>query len=133
MSQTTTTTDRPTPPLEEVVEMFLAAYNEPDADRRRELVAGVFALDGSLVEPPLDATGPAAISDLMGTVQGHFPDHRFARTTGIDAHHNLLRYGWELVDPQGATALTGIDVAELDEFGTVRRMVGFLGELPPRD
>ncbi len=70
---------------------------------------------------------------MMGAVLGHYPDHRFRRTTGIDAHHNVARYGWELVDTTGAVALTGTDVAEFDADGAISRVLGFLGDLQPRD
>jgi hypothetical protein len=70
---------------------------------------------------------------MMGAVLGHYPDHRFRRTTGIDAHHNVARYGWELVDSAGTVALDGTDVAEFDDGGAISRVLGFLGELPPRE
>jgi hypothetical protein len=37
------------------------------------------------------------------------------------------------VDPQGATVLEGIDVAELDGDGRLHRIVMFFGPLPSRD
>ena len=54
-----------------------------------------------------------------------------ART--VDAHHNVARYGWELVDTAGTVALAGTDVAEFDADGAISRVLGFLGELAPRD
>jgi hypothetical protein len=37
------------------------------------------------------------------------------------------------VDPQGATVLEGIDVAELDSDGSLHRVVMFFGPLPSPD
>jgi SnoaL-like protein len=109
------------------------AYSEPDTARRAELVAKTFTADGELIDPPIDGRGHAGITEMMGAVLDHYPDHRFRRTTGIDAHHNVARYGWELVDTTGAVALTGTDVAEFDDDGAISRVLGFLGDLPPRE
>ena len=60
-----------------------------------------------------------------------FPGHHFQRTTEVDAHHQVLRYGWRLVSPQGAPVVEGIDVADLDVDGRLSRVVGFFGAHPP--
>jgi len=117
---------------EHTIDTHLEAYGETDAVRRRELIARVWAEDGTLVDPPLDGRGHEGIDALAVAVQDLFPGHTFARTTAIDAHHGVARYGWELRDPQGATALAGIDVAESDRHGRLRRVVGFFGPLAPR-
>jgi hypothetical protein len=78
----------------------------------------------------LAAVGHAAISDMAATLQAQFPDHRFRRVSGVDAHHDQLRFAWELVGPDGAVVLAGIDVGEVAEDGRLRRITGFFGELP---
>ena len=138
MSETTTVTNPETTPVtaESVtftIDTYMDAYSEPDAALRAELVAKTFTPDGELIDPPIDGKGHAGITEMMGAVLGHYPDHRFRRTTGIDAHHNVARYGWELVDTTGAVALTGTDVAEFDADGAISRVLGFLGDLQPRD
>jgi hypothetical protein len=59
--------------------------------------------------------------------------HRFRRVSAIDEHHNTFRFAWELVGPDGAVAVTGIDVGERAEVGTLRSITGFFCELPARD
>lgn len=112
------------------IDTLFAMWNEEDADRRIKLAATVFADDGQLVDPPLEGTGPAGISDMVAAVHGQFPGGRFRRTTGIDAHHDTLRYGWELVGADGAVVTVGLDVAQVGEDGRLRRVNGFLGPLP---
>lgn len=80
--------------------------------------------------PPLVGHGLTGISEMAATVQGHYAGHTFQRTSGIDAHHGFARYEWQLVDPAGTIALTGLDVAELGDDGRLRRVVGFLGPIP---
>ena len=79
------------------IDTYLEAYGEADAARRTELIERVWAADGELVDPPLDAAGHDAIGDMAAAVQGQFPGHRFRRSTDVDAHHGFARYGWELV------------------------------------
>lgn len=119
--------------LATTIDTYIEAYSEADAARRADLISRVWAPDGALVDPPLDAIGHDGISNMAATVQEHYPGHRFRRTSGIDAHHGYARYGWELVAPDGSVALTGLDIAEVCDNGRLRRVVGFLGELPADD
>jgi SnoaL-like domain len=119
--------------LTTTVDTYLAAYGEPDTDRRAELIGRVWAADGQLVDPPLAAAGHDGIGDMAAAVQQQFAGHRFRRVSGIDAHHDRFRFAWELVAPDGTVAVTGVDVGELAEDGRLRRITGFFGELPPRD
>jgi diadenosine tetraphosphatase ApaH/serine/threonine PP2A family protein phosphatase len=119
-------------PLSEVVDRYLAAWNETDRARRAELIESVWTTDGRLIDPPLAAEGHAGIGEMAATLQAQFPGHRFRRASGIDAHHDQLRFAWELVGPGGAVALAGLDVGELAADGRLRRVTGFFGELPAR-
>lgn len=116
-----------------VVDGYLSAYSEPDEAKRDALIAEVWADDGQLIDPPLAGEGHRGISEMATTMQGQFAGHAFVRTTGIDVHHQQLRYGWELVGPGGQVAVAGMDVGEVAEDGRLRRIVGFFGELPARD
>jgi ketosteroid isomerase-like protein len=119
--------------IEATIDAHLDAYFEPDAERRTQLIEQVWADDGHLFDPPLDAKGHAAINEMFATVQEMFANHSFRRTTGIDAHHGIARYGWELVDAAGSVALAGMDVAVIGPDGRLSRIAGFFGDLPARD
>ena len=123
---TTTTTDTTA-----LVDTHLAAYCEPDATRRAELIAQVWATDGTLLDPPFDGTGHDGIAAMADTVLEHYAGHTFERTTAVDEHHGFARYGWALVAPDGTAAVTGTDVVELAADGTIARIVGFFGDLAP--
>jgi len=111
------------------IDTYLEAYAEPDAARRKELIGRVWAADGRLVDPPLDGEGHDGIADMAAALQSQFPGHTFRRTSGVDAHHGFARYEWEMLAPDGTPVLTGLDVAELADDGTLRRVVGFFGPL----
>ena len=103
MTDTTTqTTD-----LTELVDTYLDAWNERDAGRRAELVARAWAEEGQLADPPLTGAGHAGIADVAAAMHEQFPDHRFERTSGVDEHHGFLRFGWNLVGPDGTVATNG--------------------------
>jgi hypothetical protein len=116
--------------LTTTIDTYLAAWNEPDPDRRADLIESVWAADGHLIDPPLAAEGHSGISDMAAALQAQFPGHRFRRASAIDAHHNQLRFGWELVGPDGEVVLSGLDVGEVGEDGQLRRIAGFFGDLP---
>jgi len=116
--------------LAETVDTYLTAWMERDATRRASMIERVWAADGRLIDPPFAAEGHSGISEMMAAAQTQFPGHHFRRTSGIDAHHDHLRFGWELVAADGSVTLSGTDVGELDADGRLRRITGFFGPLP---
>lgn len=121
----------PTRTLEEVVDTHLAAYCEPDGARRLAAIRSVWSPQGRLVDPPFEARGHENISDQAATLLAQFEGHRFERSTVVDAHHDVLRYGWRLVDSTGKAAVEGVDILDLDTDGKIARVVGFFGAQPP--
>ena len=116
-------------PLDATIDTYLEAYAEADPARRKELIGRVWAADGQLVDPPLDGAGHDGIDAMAAALQSQFPGHTFRRTSGIDAHHGFARYEWAMLAPDGTPVLTGLDVAEVADDGTLRRVVGFFGPL----
>lgn len=112
------------------VDTYLAMWNESDSARRAELIARAWAGDGRYVDPLLEAEGHAALNEMVAGVQTKFPGHRFRRLSGVDTHHDELRFAWELVAPDGAVVVAGIDVGTLAADRRLRRVTGFFGELP---
>jgi hypothetical protein len=116
--------------MQEIVERYLAAWNEKDAGLRRGLVEALWTEDGSYTDPLADAHGPAEIDGLIGAVQAQFPDFVFTLGGAVDAHHEQVRFTWNL-GPAGAPepVVIGFDVAVLDgdRIGSV---YGFLDKVP---
>ncbi len=119
--------------VSEVIDTHLLAYGEPDATRRLELVRQVWSADGSLADPPFEASGHDGIAGLTDVVLQHYPAHAFRRTSAVDAHHETARYTWVLEDADGAAAVAGTDIATFAPDGRLRRIVGFFGDLPAMD
>jgi hypothetical protein len=125
------TTDITTPT--DVVDTYIDMWNEEDADRRADLIRTAWVDDARYRDPLLEADGPGGLSEMVAAVHGQYPGHRFRRTTGIDVHHDLARFGWELVAPDGAVFVAGVDVATLAEDGRLRTIAGFFGDPPDRE
>jgi len=117
--------------LNNVVDDHLAGYGEPEPVRRAALIAGSWSEQATLVDPPFDGVGRDGIAAMTDVVLQHYPGHTFRRTTAVDTHHTFGRYGWELVGPDGAVAVSGTDFLELDDEGKLVRIIGFFGDLAP--
>jgi len=111
------------------VDTYLAAWNEEDPGRRAELVAAAWAADGRYVDPMFESTGHEAFGELAAGVHAGYPGARFRRTTAVDAHHDEVRFGWELVAADGSTIVGGIDVGRVGPDGRLATITGFFGEL----
>jgi hypothetical protein len=117
--------------MQEIVERYLAAWNETDPGKRRSLVDSVWAEDGRYTDPLGDARGRAEIDGLIGAVQQQFPGFVFTLGGTVDAHHEQARFTWHL-GPAGAAEPTvvGFDVAVLDGSGQIGSVYGFLDKVP---
>jgi SnoaL-like protein len=117
--------------MQQIVERYIAAWNETDPERRRGLVDTLWAEDGSYTDPLADARGRAEIDGLIGAVQQQFPDLVFALGGPVDAHHNQARFTWHL-GPAAASEpiVIGFDVAVLNEAGQINAVHGFLDKVP---
>jgi hypothetical protein len=69
---------------------------------------------------------------MVAAIHERFPGQRFRRLSGIDLHHDLVRFAWQLGGPDGDVTVAGIDVGSLADDGRLRSISGFFGE-PPAD
>jgi hypothetical protein len=107
------------------VDAYFAMWNEPDKARRAERIAEAWAEDCRYADPLFEAKGYTGLSAMVAGVHARFPGHRFSRAGRIDAHHDQVRFAWELADAEGKIAAAGIDVGELAPDGRLRRIAGF--------
>jgi hypothetical protein len=116
--------------VDTVVDNYFAMWNEEDAAARAQHIARAWAVDGQYLDPLLEADGHGALSDMVATVHAHYPGQRFERMSGIDKHHDELRFAWRLFAPDGTTTVAGLDIGHLAPDGRLQRITGFFGELP---
>jgi hypothetical protein len=118
-------------PIRDVVERYFAVWNEPDADARSRAVAELWTEDGTYTDPLAAAEGHEAIEAVIAGAREQIPGHVFKLIGDIDAHHDIVRFGWELV-PEGGdeSVVVGFDVAVAASDGSLRNVYGFLDKVP---
>jgi hypothetical protein len=114
----------------DVVERYLAVWNETDAARRRELIAQTWTEGASYRDPLMQGDGHAGINALVQGVHQQFPGYRFRQVGAVDGHHTYVRFAWELGPQDGPAPIAGSDVAILAPDGRVQSVIGFLDRVP---
>jgi len=111
--------------IEEVIETYIASWNEGDAARRRSLVERTWVSGGTYVDPLMSGAGLDEITAMIGAAQEQFPGHRFELSFGPDAHNGRVRWAWNMVGADGPVA-AGVDFATLAPDGRLDAVTGFL-------
>lgn len=113
-----------------LIDRYCAAWSEPSASRRSELLAEVWANDATYTDPRVHATTSAALLEHISRVLADRPGARVERTSAVDHHHGVARFAWRVVQADGSALPEGLDIAEFSPDGTrIRRIVGFFGPL----
>jgi hypothetical protein len=112
----------------DLVDAYVASWNESDAAVRTRLVEQAWAEQGRYLDPLLDLTGHEALATLAPVLEQHYPGHRIGRTGDIDQHHNVFRFTWELTGPDGAVVIAGLDVGVLADDGRISAIAGFFDQ-----
>jgi hypothetical protein len=113
-----------------LIDRYIAAWNATDAGARRALVAATFAPDASYLDPVMQGNGHADIDGMIAGVQARFPGHVFRRGGTLDAHHDHLRFSWELAPEGGAAIVKGTDFAVLSGDARLAAVTGFFDLVP---
>ena len=85
---------------------------------------------GVYVDPKVSLAGRDVLSRHIATVQAARPGARLEFMSGIDVHHNVVRFLWRLVRADGSTGDISIDFGEVGQDGRLTKIVGFFGEAP---
>jgi hypothetical protein len=117
--------------LDATVHGYLACWNTTNVAERAELVARWWTPDARMTDPLVDVEGHDALVAVFAAFHEQYPGCSFRRTGACDAHHDLARWGWEMVDPSGTVLLDGLDVALVTDDGRLRYVVGFFGAAIP--
>lgn len=114
----------------DLADRYLAAWNETDPAARSAAMADLFTDDVRYTDPLGSADGRSALDATIGAVQERFPGFVFRLAGPADAHHDQLRFTWEL-GPAGQEApIAGFDVAVVDDSGRIATVLGFLDRVP---
>ncbi len=113
----------------DLIDRYIATWNETNADRRRELIARTWTEDATYLDPLMCGEGQAGIDSMIQGVQAQFPGLQFRRTSEVDAHNDRVRFAWEL-GPEGGQALAGGVDFGLIVGDRLQAITGFLDFAP---
>ena len=131
----------------ELVDRYFALWNEADPERRRELIAGLWAEDGEQILQATEearslAAGPGVGTSAVFEVRGHAElearvasayDHwvaslgwSFRGRDDVDRVHDVIKFHWEAVDADGEVTGVGLNFLVLTTEGLIQRDYSFV-------
>jgi hypothetical protein len=117
--------------VNETVIGYIAAWNETDAERRRQIIARTWVEDGSYHDAHREGAGHAAIDAMIAAAQQSFAGYRFRLSSGIEVHHDRVRFSWGAGGtPEAPLYFGGTDFAVLAPDGRLRAVTGFTDAVP---
>ncbi|MFE2605109.1 nuclear transport factor 2 family protein [Streptomyces mirabilis] len=115
------------------VARYFEAWNATDRDALAKAVAAAWSTDGSYTDPLAEVRGHEGIAAVIAAAHEQFPGFSFRPAGPVDGHHDIARFGWELVNAADGTApVAGFDVITLDGEDRIRSVHGFLDRVPPQ-
>jgi hypothetical protein len=82
-----------------IVEKYFDTWNEPDAHKRLALAEETWAPSARYVDSNTDVTGAAGFTEMVAAVHDQYPGYRVRLSSAVETHHDVLRFSWEIVDP----------------------------------
>lgn len=120
--------------LDNLVDRYVAVWNEPDTERRHAEIAALWGEDGGYLTQSIAARGHDAIVTHIADVYEEFVrmgGFVFRATHDADGYHDVVRVRWEMVPAVGgASAGGGFDILVLDGDGRIRCDYQFLDSPP---
>ena len=133
---------------EQLADRYMALWNEPDADRRRRMIAELWTEDGSqILQPPQEMREIAASPGigLAATLEARGHSELQARATTSYEHWvgseglsfrarddaqrlgDVLKFHWEALDKDGELFAAGLHFLVLAADGRIERDYTFVG------
>ncbi len=115
---------------DDVVQKYMAAWNEPDAAKRATLLEAAWSDGGVYVDPVARSEGRAGLAEVIAGFHAQRPGSSIVLASGIDQHHDQVRFRWDFLDADGKTLISGIDVGDIADDGRLAKIAGFWGDPP---
>ena len=119
------------PNPEAAVRAYVEAWSTADEAARQGLLEQAWTDDGVYTDPSAQVTGRQALANHIAGFLRAQPGARIPLASGVDAHHQYVRFRWVMLDPNSNAVLEGFDVGELASDGRLQRITGFFGPFPP--
>jgi nuclear transport factor 2 (NTF2) superfamily protein len=118
--------------VKEMVGKYVASWGEPDPGIRRQVIAELWSAEAVYANAAAEFRGRDGIEKAVTEAWDMFMSKGFTTRVGrVDAHHDAVRYTWELYAPDGAGPVAlGTQVVTLDEQGRMLRDFQFVDRAP---
>jgi hypothetical protein len=117
--------------VNELVVNYLAAWNERDAKRRRELVAKTWIDGGIYIDAHRHGVGHDDIDAMINMAQTQFPGYKLRLVSKIEAHNGYVRFSWAAGGAdQAPLYLAGTDFGATTDDGRFKSVTGFVDAAP---
>jgi len=116
--------------VEVLVDTYCQGWSDPDPLVRERCIRETLAPEATYVDPRTDTLSVEQLLAHISRIVTSRPGAAVKRTSNVDIHHNLARFNWHVLLPDGTTPSGGVDFIELEDDGRrIRRIVGFFGPL----
>jgi SnoaL-like domain len=111
--------------ITELIDRYIAIWNETDDNRRRDLIKQTWTDDSTYVDPLMHGEGHAGLNTMIAGVQKQLPGLIFTRQGNIDSHNHRVRFSWQLAPANAAPIAAGVDFGVITD-GRLKTVTGFL-------
>jgi hypothetical protein len=116
----------------ELVDRYIAAWNERDSRKRRELIAKTYAEAANYTDPHRSGDGHSGIDTMIAVVQERFQGYSFRLKSDVDSYGGRVRFQWEAGGTKDAPLhFVGTDFGVIGTDGRFESISGFVDEMPP--
>ena len=119
----------------DLVERYIAMWNEPDPQARCAQIATLWSDDCAHYTPSMEMHGHAAMEQRVTIAWEKWvrdSGHRFRSCFDADSHHGAVKFHWEMVTATGEVSSLGFDFLRLAADGRIASDHQFLEPLAPR-
>jgi hypothetical protein len=104
--------------LDDFAKRYMATWNEPDSERRREAVVELWAPDGAVVNARREYRGLNAVHEAVSRSYEGFISrgYLYRPLRRAMTHHHAVRFDWEMVTSAGDEPVSiGVNFLLLDD------------------
>jgi hypothetical protein len=113
------------------IQDYLAAWNAETSAQRQGLLQSCMTDNAIYIDPhaPEPVRGIDGMQALIEKFRSRF-DHRLEPEGQVDMHHNVFRLHWRLQRANGDILSRGLMVGDLNDAGSIDRIVQFVDAAP---
>ena len=112
-----------------LIDRYVAVWHEPEAARRRAAIESIWSPDGEHLSASKEARGYDQLEQRIADTYQRWVVEERCSFRALDepiAHHDAIRFRWEMVSHDGQTESIGLDLFILNDDGSVARVYQFI-------